>query len=122
MEWEIIGPAEIRARIGRAFNPCRIVPHAEFRSLAEAAPDINPHLASPPAVEAIECEFVEVFLRRYVTYCARRHRFASMGGAVRLHREIATVQNRLRDAQSGRPTPPAQRGGCRSRCDAISGA
>jgi len=61
-EWEIIGPAEIRAPIGSAFNPYRVVPHAELRRLQEAAPEINPHLASSPAVEAVECMLVEVFI------------------------------------------------------------
>jgi hypothetical protein len=31
---------------------------------------------------------VLVFLRRYVTYCARRRRFAQMEGAARLHGKI----------------------------------
>jgi hypothetical protein len=30
-----------------------------------------------------------LFLRRYVTYCARRRRYAQMQGAARLHRKIA---------------------------------
>jgi hypothetical protein len=44
------------------------------------------------------------YLRRYVTYCARRRRFAQMEGAARLYREVATAQNRIRGAQLRRPT------------------
>jgi len=32
-----------------------------------------------------------MFLRRYVTYCARRRRFAQMEGAARLRREISAI-------------------------------
>jgi hypothetical protein len=105
-EWEITGPAEIRSDIGGAFNPYRIVPHAELRRLQEPAPAINPHLANPPAVEVSECTLVGVFLRRYVRYCARRRQFAQMQGAACLYREIATVQNRLRGTQLREATSP----------------
>ena len=38
---------------------------------------------------ALEAFLVRLFLRRYVTYCARRRRFAAMNGAVRLFAEVA---------------------------------
>jgi hypothetical protein len=58
--------------------------------LTEAAPQMNPHLDEPPAIDCIERVLVALFLRRYVTYCARHRRFAQMQGAARLHREIVT--------------------------------
>jgi hypothetical protein len=41
-----------------------------------------------PAIDAPEAFLVTVFLRRYVTYCARRGRFAAMNGAARLFAEV----------------------------------
>jgi hypothetical protein len=38
---------------------------------------------------------VGLFLRRYVTYCARRRRYAEMQGAVRLHREVTNAMKSL---------------------------
>jgi hypothetical protein len=118
-EWEITGPAELRSDVGGAFNPYRFVPHAELRRLQEEAPEINPHLARPPAVDAIEwvvvgCVVVAIFLRRYVTYCACRRRYSQMESAARLHREIVTARIAL-DAQSHGAAPslmrPTQPGG-----------
>jgi hypothetical protein len=112
-EWEITGPAELRSDVGGAFNPYRFVPHAELRRLQEEAPEINPHLARPPAVDAIEwvvvgCVVVAIFLRRYVTYCACRRRYSQMESAARLHREIVTAKIAL-DARNrtGHPQPDA---------------
>jgi len=50
----------------------------------EQPPQINPHLESPPAVDTVESFLTTLFLRRYVTYCARRRRYAQMQGAARL--------------------------------------
>ena len=36
------------------------------------------------AVDGLEAFLVKVFLRRYVTYCARRKLYAQMQGAARL--------------------------------------
>jgi hypothetical protein len=41
-----------------------------------------------PGLDAGERFLVLLFLRRYVTYCARRRRFAQMEGAARLFRRI----------------------------------
>ena len=91
-EWEITGPAEIHPRggSGDSFNPFRkIVSHAELmRLVEEPPPELNPHLAKPPAIDAIEAFLLRVFLRRYVTWCARRRRFAAMNGAARLYRRL----------------------------------
>jgi len=54
-EWEITGPAEVRMPTGGSFHPYRAVPHRELKRLREAAPQINPHLERPPAVDAVEC-------------------------------------------------------------------
>ena len=89
-ECEITGPAEIRDE-----NPekPRFTPHAELiadvRRSGERPPALPPHLAEPPAIDALEAFLVRLFLRRYVTYCARRRRFAAMNGAVRLFAELA---------------------------------
>ena len=34
--------------------------------------------------------FLQLFLRSYVTWCARSRRFAQMQGAARLYREVCT--------------------------------
>jgi hypothetical protein len=90
-EWEITGPAELRSSIGRAFSPYRVVPHAELQQLQEPLPELNPHLERPPAVDTGECFLVALFLRRYVTYCARRGRYAQMQGTARLYGEIVAT-------------------------------
>ena len=89
------GPAEVRTPIGGAFNSYRLVPHAEMKRLQEPAPQINPHLERPPAVDATECLLVTLFLGRYVTYSARRRRYAQMQGAAQLHREITAAVDAL---------------------------
>lgn len=86
-EYQIIGPPEIRD--GDPDAP-RFTPHGE-RSRLEgrqrldlARPEPQPHLATPPAIDVTEIGLLQVFLRRYVTYCARRGQYAAMNGAVRL--------------------------------------
>jgi hypothetical protein len=91
-EWEIIGPAEVRTPIGESFNPYRVVPHAELKRLEEVAPQISPHLERPPAIDSFERVLALLFLRRYVTYCARRGRLAQMQGAAVLYRQVAEVR------------------------------
>ena len=59
---------------------------AELRRFRERPPELQ------PAIDALEAHLVphlvRVFLRRYVTYCARRRRFAAMNGAARLYAEL----------------------------------
>jgi len=85
-EWEIIGSPEIRDVDpgARYFTPFRVTPHAEAMRVFEQPPQINPHLESPPGVDTVESFLTTLFLRRYVTYCARRRRYAQMQGAARL--------------------------------------
>src|SRR6516165_2321995 len=73
-EWEIDGPAEIRGDTPvHMFQPALPRP-------ADAPLDLQPHLATPPGIDATERFLLRVFLRRYVTWCARRRRFAAMQG------------------------------------------
>ena len=55
---------------------------AELRRYSERPPELG------PAIDAAEAFLLAVFLRRYVTYCARRCRFAEMNGAARLFAQI----------------------------------
>ena len=91
-EWEITGPAEHRVANPVSFSPYRDpIAHAELTCLEEPAPEINPQLEQPPAIDRVERLLLAMFLRRYVTYCARRRRFAQMEGAARLRREISAI-------------------------------
>ena len=92
-EWEIIGPADVRDPDAgaRRFDPYRTM---------DQAPQLDPHL------DPDERFLIALFLRRYVTYCARSRRFRQMEGAARLYQEIAAAQNGRRDAQWQRGTPP----------------
>jgi hypothetical protein len=47
---------------------------------AESNIDLQPQRAQPPALDSLEVSLLATFLRRYVTYCARRRRFAAMNG------------------------------------------
>jgi hypothetical protein len=84
-EWEITGPAEVR-EIDPAALP--FTPHlqspldAALRRYSERPPELR------PAIDAAEAFLLTVFLRRYVTNCARRRRFAAMNGAARLFAAI----------------------------------
>jgi hypothetical protein len=82
--WEITGPVVRPASPSSGFDPFRkLVAHSEWARLSEAPPDVE----ARPA-DAVEIALVETFLRRYVTYCARRRRFAAMNGAAQLLRSL----------------------------------
>ena len=86
-EFEIIGPPEMREvdMNARSFSPhYKLMTNAELRRYDERPPE------QQPAIDAIETFLLAVFLWRYVTYCARRGRFAAMNGAARLFRELDT--------------------------------
>jgi len=91
-EWEIIGPPEIRDvdPSARYFTPWKVVPHAELKRMQELAPEMQPHLAKPPTMDGTEAFLAGLFLRRYVTYCARRRRYSQMNGAAQLLRSVAS--------------------------------
>ena len=94
-KWEITGPPEVRRRGGHydSFNPFRN-PAAHLPPVEEPPPDHDttadpPPVEQPPPIEdQLERFLVLLFLRRYVTYCARRRWFAQMEGAARLHAEV----------------------------------
>jgi hypothetical protein len=95
VEYEIIGPAEIREIDAdeRRFSPH--VAKGPAQISCDGALDVPARTG--PALRAVDpaslCELERflllVFLRRHVTYCARRRRFAAMSGAARLHAAIA---------------------------------
>ena len=66
----------------RAFSPFKQMIDAELRRYSERPPELQ------PTIDAAEAFLLTVFLRRYVTYCARRGRIAAMNGAARLYVEI----------------------------------
>ena len=88
--WEIIGPAEVRDvdPEARAFSPFKQMMDAELRRYSERPPELQ------PAIDAAEAFLLTVFLRRYVTYCARRGRYAAMNGAARLFAEVRASAHR----------------------------
>jgi hypothetical protein len=87
-EFEIFEPPEIRGvdPDERYFSPhtFKLMMNAELRRYSEAPLELQ-----RPAIDAVEAFLVRLFLRRYVTYCARRRRFAAMNGAARLFAEIS---------------------------------
>ncbi len=91
VDFEIIGPPEIRdvRQDARCFSPhYKLMTHAELRRVSELPIELHPHLAKPPAIDTLEAFLVRLFLRRYVTFCARRHRFAAMSGTALLFAEV----------------------------------
>ena len=66
----------------RYFTPHKSPLDAELRRYSERPPELQ------PAIDAAEAFLLAIFLRRYVTYCARRRRFAAMNGAARLFAEV----------------------------------
>ena len=55
-----------------------------MRRFRERPPELQ------PTMDALEVFLVRLFLRRYVTYCARRQRYAAMDGAARLYLDLQT--------------------------------
>ena len=81
-EWEIVGPAETREPGGGTFRPFPMVTHAELMRLLEPQPDMA------PALDAGERFLARVFLRRYVTWCARTRRHDCVAGARDLYASL----------------------------------
>jgi hypothetical protein len=85
--WEITGPPLTPAGQAEGFDPWRkAVPHTELVPLDEPPLQMDPELS-----DAFERLLVAAFLRRYVTWCARRGRYAQMNGAARLLRALPRV-------------------------------
>ena len=74
-DWELIGEPEYRTGDGRMFSP--------FRRLG-----FEETLEVEPLVDGTEAWLVACFLRRYVTWCARRRRYGAMQGAAKLLLEV----------------------------------
>ena len=70
-----------RERLRHTNRSSRVM-DAELRRYRERPPELH------PAIDAAEAFLLAVFLRRYVTYCARHGRFAAMNGAARLYAEV----------------------------------
>ena len=81
-EYGLIEPPEIR-EVGAA--------QRYFTPFPERWPRDELSLDMQPTIDAIERFLAREFLRRYVTYCARRRRFAAMQGAARLHNAIGRL-------------------------------
>ena len=82
--WEITGPVNRPSPPSSGFDPFRkLVSHAEWARLSEPAATLEQAVD-----DALERTLVRAFLRRYVTYCARRRRFAAMNGAAELLRSL----------------------------------
>ena len=83
-QWELVGSSELRSdEPVRMFNPSsKLIPHAELMQMEEKRLDMQPTVAD--GERALLC----LFLRRYVTWCARARQFARMQGAAALHRDV----------------------------------
>ena len=109
VDFELLGPPEIRDvdPEARYFNPhIGAVPvgHRSVVGPSECQLPAGSPLAEDPAkLDAFERFLMLLFLRRYVTYCARRQRFAAMNGAARLYADLAAGVRHD-------PPEPAQRG------------
>jgi hypothetical protein len=82
-EWEIVGPPEIRNVDPNERNPSHWRPNPP-----ESKHRLGPQPVLSPDIDDRELVLVGVFLRRYVTYCARARRYAQMSGAARLLRSL----------------------------------
>jgi len=74
------GPAESYAALGATSN----FQGERLSILRDNRPQIHPQRESLPAIEQLERFLACVFLRRYVTHCVRRKRYAQVQGAAAL--------------------------------------
>ena len=88
-QWEIIGPPEIRIDVGGSFNPFR----RPTMYVAHVPTNEHPPVEQSSIDDELERFLVLLFLRRYVTYCARRRRFAQMDGAARLSTQLSEARS-----------------------------
>jgi len=80
-EWIVDGPPEIRRALG---------PTSGFQPRPPPASSLlHPQPETPSGIGKLERFLARVFLRRHVTHCVRRLRFAQAQGAALLHRELA---------------------------------
>jgi hypothetical protein len=141
--WEIIGGPEIRTRAAAMFSPSsKLTPRAhlpveepENEPPENEPPETDPPVEEPPAndppmkeppiedpsaLDEIERFLLLVFLRRYITYCARRGRYAAANGAARLFAGVrasdASHRGTLRQAPFANRPPNFTGNGCDSPC------
>jgi hypothetical protein len=91
-EWMIDGEPEIRGHIPAVgFNPYTAPQPSRVLHppAATSNVELQPQRVKPPAIDGVEAFLVAYFLRRYVTYCARRGRYAAMQSAAALLGEVA---------------------------------
>ena len=82
-----LGPAEVRdVDPGERY----FTPHALS---IERGENSEPVPESQPMIDAAETFLLTVFLRRYVTWYARRRRFAQMQGPALLCRQVAVLEH-----------------------------
>jgi hypothetical protein len=60
-------------------------------ALTEKPLGLQPHLAMPPAIDATERFLMRLFLRRYITWCARRIRGNARRGVIDLSRSASSA-------------------------------
>ena len=86
---EVDGPPEIRE--GNGYNSFSPFPHSQ------GAPNGNVDRA--PGLDRDERYLVLLFLRRYVTWCARGQRYAAMQGAAQLFKSIRQPTSRRQNGK-----------------------
>ena len=86
--------AEQHEIAARYVPPLKLVHEAEPTQMAEQAPEMQPHLARPPAIDGLKAFWAALFLPWYVTHRARLRRYSQMRGASQLHREITETLRR----------------------------
>jgi hypothetical protein len=86
VEWRIEDEGELREGVGAQFSALGAGADAQGARASRLA---EPHVETAPCLAPEEAALARCFLRRYVTYCARRGRYAAMNGAARLLRELA---------------------------------
>ena len=69
-------------RSKRHEHPFRTMQYAKLMQLEETAPDMKPALTRDEAI------FARVFLRRYVTWCARSRHYDRIAAAKALYRRL----------------------------------
>jgi hypothetical protein len=99
-EFEFIGAPEIREidRDGQRFSPHADASQHAHRASESAQCRLDARDCPPPvdpgSLRGLERFLLLLFLRRYVTYCARHRRFAAMNGAAQLHAAAVTQVGR----------------------------
>ena len=83
----IDGDGVAPANVSTGFDPFRAAPNrAPHAPRAEV-----PVVLETEVADALERALVATFLRRYVTWCARRQRYAAMNGAAHLLRTLSAT-------------------------------